>query len=178
MRVLILHGLGGSGPEHWQAWLADQLRDRGEDVAFPDLPDPDAPRLEPWLAALEAERRPGDVVVCHSLACCLWLHHRSRGGAPAARTLLVAPPCRPDIAELAPFFPVPMEPGLVPEAELWASDDDPYCPGGAIPLYAQPLGVGHDLVAGGGHLNPETGFGPWPAALDWVYDGAKKGVET
>ena len=194
MRVLILHGLGGSGSDHWQAWLAERLRERGEDVSFPDLPDPDAPRLDRWLTALQSERRPDDVVVCHSLACCLWLHHRDRGGAPAARALLVAPPCRNDVPEIAPFLPVPLAPGLVPEAEVWASGDDPWCPAGAIERYAAPLGVEHQFVEGGGHLNPEAGLGPWPEALNWVvspsgprklgppatspHEGAKNGVET
>ena len=36
---LILHGLEGSGPEHWQSWVAGRLRARGHQVAYPDLPD-------------------------------------------------------------------------------------------------------------------------------------------
>jgi len=36
---LILHGLEGSGSEHWQTWLAGRLRERGLEVAYPDLPD-------------------------------------------------------------------------------------------------------------------------------------------
>jgi predicted alpha/beta hydrolase family esterase len=177
MRVLILHGLHGSGSNHWQTWLANELRSAGVDVAYPDLPDPSAPQLEPWLAALALERGPRDVVVCHSLACCLWLHHRARGGARADRVLMVAPPCRDDIPEIAPFFPVPLERELVPEAHIWCSDDDPYCPAGAVTTFAEPLGVAHDLFAGGGHLNPDAGYGPWPLAAEWVY-GAKNGVET
>jgi predicted alpha/beta hydrolase family esterase len=174
---LILHGLSGSGPEHWQTWLAERLRERGEDVAYPDLPDHDEPQLDAWLDVLNAERRPGDVVVCHSLACALYLHHRDRGGPRAQRTLFVAPPCRDDIEVLQPFFPVPLREGLVPEAHLWCSDDDPYCPAGAVATYAEPLGLPYDVFADGGHLNPETGYGPWALALEWCY-GAKKGVET
>ena len=30
--VLILHGLGGSGPEHWQNWLAGELAHHGGSV--------------------------------------------------------------------------------------------------------------------------------------------------
>src|SRR5256885_14795645 len=84
MSFLILHGWQGSGPRHWQPWLAGRLRQRGEHVSYPRLPEPDAPRLDRWLDALEQElaREPdGAVVLCHSLACVLWLHHARRSAA-------------------------------------------------------------------------------------------------
>ncbi|HEV2999239.1 MAG TPA: alpha/beta hydrolase [Solirubrobacteraceae bacterium] len=177
MGYLILHGWQGSGPGHWQTWLADRLRGDGHDVRYPDLPDPDHPRLDAWLAALEHERRPGDTVICHSLSCCLWLHHRARGGPAADRVLLVAPPCLdPPPPELANFFPVPRDPSLAANARLVCSDDDPYC-ADASGVYGARLDVPVDLLPGTGHINTEAGFGPWPAVLDWCY-GAKNGVDT
>lgn len=76
-RFLILHGFGNRRPRgHWQHWLADQLRRRGERVRYPQLPDPDRPDLTAWLDALGTEyAQLGDrerVVICHSLACALW----------------------------------------------------------------------------------------------------------
>ena len=50
--VVILHGWRGSEPEHWQSWLADQLRESGREVRYPTLPDTDEPKLDAWLAAL------------------------------------------------------------------------------------------------------------------------------
>jgi hypothetical protein len=174
---LILHGWQGSGPGHWQTWLAERLRGDGHDVLYPDLPDPDRPRLEAWLEALEGLRRPGDTVVCHSLACCLWLHHQARGGPVAPRVLLVAPPClEPPPPEFASFFPVPREPQHGVNARLVCTDNDPYC-ASAAGVYGVRLGVEIDVLYGAGHINPESGYGPWPALLDWCY-GAKKGVET
>ena len=181
MRFLILHGLAGSGPEHWQTWLAERLARAGHDVAYPDLPDPDDPRLDEWLEALRPLRRPGDVVVCHSAACCLWLHHRARGGEPAERVLLVAPAHpEPMLEEIASFFPVPLEPQLAREARVVTSDADPYCPGGAIELYAEPLGTPVDVLANAGHINPESGFGPWPAVEAWCLrsQGANQGIDA
>jgi predicted alpha/beta hydrolase family esterase len=179
VRVLILHGLEGSGPDHWQSWLAERLRSDGHDVAFPDLPDADAPQLEPWLDAIAAERRPNDVVVCHSLACCAWLHHRQRGGPEPERALLVAPPWRDDIPEIRPFFPVPGEPGLAGSFSLLVfSDNDPYCPDGADRVYGEPLAIDLHPLPGRGHINPEAGYGEWPWALDWVYAGEKNGSDT
>ncbi len=183
---LILHGWQGSGPGHWQTWLASRLRGNGEHVAYPDLPDADTPLLDPWLEALDGEldALPGETtVVCHSLSCLLWLHHLERGGAQAGRLLLVAPPSH--LEPLASFFPVPFPP-LMGEARLVCSDDDPYCPEGAAELYGEPLGIGVDLLPSAGHINPETGFGMWPDVEAWATgqrptvagSGAKNGSET
>ena len=167
MRFLILHGYEGNGPDHWQSWLAERLRAAGEEVRYPELPDPDAPSLSAWLERLEAERAPdgGEVVLAHSLGCLLWLHHRAQGGPPAQRALLVAPPCPSavrDAPEIAGFFPVPV---TGDDGARWAaSDDDPYCPEGVKKLYSGPV----DVLEGAGHVNEDTGFGPWPLAERWA----------
>ncbi len=179
MQVLILHGWQGSGPDHWQTWLAHRLADTGIDVRYPVLPEPDAPRPEDWDAALDAELgrldpRVERVVVCHSLACVAWLR-RGRGadGPAAERVLLVAPPSPDtDIPEVAVFFPVDLDPGAVKSAaghtRLVCADDDPYCPEGAAARFGEALAVPVDLIPGGGHLNPDAGYGPWPAVEAWV----------
>jgi predicted alpha/beta hydrolase family esterase len=172
VRVLILHGYEGNAPGHWQTWLAERLREDGHDVAYPDLPDPFQPDLDAWLRVLEAERRgEDDVVVCHSLACLLWLHHRARGGPPARRVLLVAPPCPSaavEVPALAGFFPVPLDPALAAGARLVTSDADPYCARMRRTVYARPLGIDADMIRGGGHINTDAGFGPWPQVEAWA----------
>ena len=50
---------------------------------------------------------------------------------------------------------------------LVASDNDPYCPQTAAVAYGRPLRMATTVVPGGGHLNTDAGFGPWPAALAW-----------
>ena len=178
MRYLILHGYEGSGPDHWQTWLAGRLRAAGHEVAYPALPDPYRPRFERWLRVLDAERTPGDVVICHSAGCCLWLHHRARGGPPAARALLVAPPLpEPMLPAIAGFYPVPLAHGIGAEARVVCSDADPWCPPGATAAFAEPLGVPVDVLPGAGHINAESGFGPWPAAEAWAY-GVNQGIDT
>jgi uncharacterized protein len=170
---LILHGLGGSGPGHWQTWLAARLRAAGQRVAYPDLPDADMPSPGAWREALEGEiaALPGAaIVVCHSLSCIVWLHHVADGGAQAERVLLVAPPSEASgLQEIASFFPVPLP--AVTGARLVCSDDDPYCPEGAAGLYGEPLGVPVDVLPGRGHINPETGLGAWPAVESWCLRG-------
>src|SRR4051794_11212465 len=169
---LILHGYEGSGPGHWQSWLAGRLRSSDGFVRFPDLPDADAPRLPTWLEALERELdafSDAPVVICHSLACLLWFHHAAAGGKPAARLLLVAPPSAagaPDM--LQSFFPTPAI--ALEHARLVCSDNDPYCPEGAPEVYP---GLPTDVLPGAGHINPHAGFGPWPAAEAWAREGAE-----
>jgi predicted alpha/beta hydrolase family esterase len=183
---LMLHGLGGSGPGHWQRWLADRLRGAGHLVQFPDLPQPHVPDPAAWdralaaeLAALDGDER---VVICHSLSCLTWLAASERLERPVDRVVLVAPPsAAAGLTELLPFFPITATAAGVARGarhtRLVCSDNDAYCPEGASRLYGEPLGLPVDLHPGGGHLNVDSGLGPWPAIEAWA-QGAKNGVET
>jgi predicted alpha/beta hydrolase family esterase len=187
--VVILHGWQGSGPEHWQSLLAEQLRADGREVRYPKLPNPDEPTLPAWSAALReclaglpddgtpTESGTGGAgfdVVAHSLGAVLWLHH-AEGGAPGprpARVALVAPPS-PNTAvdELVSFFPLRMDVDAVRHAAggtvLVGGDDDPYLPEGIGTAYGLPLKIATTVVPSGGHLNAESGYGDWPAMLAW-----------
>ncbi|HJQ42230.1 MAG TPA: alpha/beta hydrolase, partial [Jatrophihabitantaceae bacterium] len=74
--VVILHGWQGSEPEHWQSWLANELREAGREVRYPTLPNPDMPIVADWLTALRETLHglPPDEfdVVAHSLGAVLW----------------------------------------------------------------------------------------------------------
>lgn len=181
-RVLLLHGWQGNDPDHWQTWLAGELRAAGAAVLYPELPDFDEPSPDRWgravhahLAALAA--LPGDgarVVACHSLGCVAWLReaHHVRLDHRVERVALVAPPCPgAAVPELARFYPVDADADAVRTAaahtRLVCADDDPYCPGGADEHWARPLGLAVDVLPGAGHLNVAAGYGPWPAMRDW-----------
>lgn len=168
---LILHGYQGSGPGHWQSWLAGRLRSGEASVHFPDLPDADQPRLDSWLDTLERELdqfSEPPVVVCHSLACVLWLHHVARGGKGAERVLLVAPPSLSGVPEvLEGFFPTPAV--ELENARLVCAENDPYCPEGAANVYT---GLPTDVLDGQGHINPDAGYGAWAAVEAWARDAA------
>lgn len=174
---LILHGWGGSGPEHWQSWLADRLRAAGEVVRYPTLPDPDDPRLDAWLEALRVEltAMPGDrVVLCHSLAVLLWLHYaRQLDAGPVDRLLLVAPP-GPSVnnPQVATFFPAPLDRQALRRSArsilLVCSDADPFCPEQGAVIYGETLGIAlHRLPSAARHVNVDAGFGPWPWVEQW-----------
>jgi predicted alpha/beta hydrolase family esterase len=145
-------------------------------VSYPDLPDPFDPHPEPWMAVLRDELAAMDgerVVLCHSLACLLWLLHARSGAASAAeRVLLVAPPCAWDIEPVARFRPDGVAPGDVQRAagltRMLCAEPDPYCPSGAAVVYGGPLELDYELIPDGGHLNADAGFGPWPEVEEWA----------
>jgi predicted alpha/beta hydrolase family esterase len=182
VRFLILHGWQGSGPEHWQTWLAGRLRAAGHHVQYPELPACDEPCPDRWgiafrseLGRLAARRDDQRVVVAHSLGCVLWLREAANV-APSRRVdrvALVCPPCPgAAVPELAGFYPTGAERAAVAaaagETRLVCTDDDPYCPGeNAARYWAQPLGLTVELLPGAGHVNVEAGFGPWPEMEAW-----------
>ena len=182
VRFLILHGWQGSGPEHWQTWLAGRLRAAGHHVQYPELPACDEPCPDRWgiafrseLGRLAARQDDERVVVAHSLGCVLWLREAANV-APSRRVdrvALVAPPCPgAAVPELAGFYPT----GAEREAVARAARRDaprvhrqrPLLPGRERrALWAQPLGLTVDLLPGAGHLNVEAGYGPWPEMEAW-----------
>jgi uncharacterized protein len=183
----MLHGLANHRPlGHWQWWLTEELRRRGEQVLYPQLPNADAPQLTEWLDLLGSEcAQMGDgdrIVICHSLACVLWYEASARDALarPADRVLLVAPPGPSvlDVPITATFATGRwradrLQASSLATIRLVASDSDPFCPEGSAALvYGQPLGLDAETIPGAGHLTSLDGYGPWPAALRWCLDGS------
>lgn len=173
-RFLILHGWSGSGPSHWQAWLAEELISAGHDVRFPKLANSYHPKLHRWLELLknelEAISDPENLtVVCHSLGVILWLHFAHQNSQRVAdRVILVAPPgpsaCVKDIAT---FFPVERDGEALRRAasrtELVCTNADPYCPELAARFYGEYLQIPTTILPDeAGHINVASGYGPWP----------------
>jgi uncharacterized protein len=175
---LILHGLEGSGPDHWQTWLAGRLREGGEDVRYPDLPNPYDPKPDEWLAALQPELAGlgGErIVLCHSLACLLWLLNARDGATDVAdRVLLVAPPCTVEVEAVVRFKPDGVTAAELERAAgqtlMFWGDPDPYCPATA-PVAFEGLFRNAKAFPGRGHLNTDAGYGPWPEVEDWALRG-------
>lgn len=179
---LILHGVENRRPaEHWQHDAAQRLREGGEQVFYPQLPEPDQPDLAAWSGTIEAElamMRGERIVLCHSLACAAFLHvAAARTGAPIAdRALLVSMPGPEAFAwdVIAGFAPAALDLATLRLAattpRLVYADNDPYCPQEAGALYGRQLGCDVDVLPGAGHVAVADGYGPWPSALDWCLD--------
>ncbi len=161
-------------------WLAETLRQRGEQVLYPQLPAPEKPSLADWTDVLLAElAQLGDqerVVIGHSLGTALWL--RACQVLPTElrvnRVLLVSPlgeqaftpENRNEEFEPRDTAPAPLAAASTTAPRAVISTTDPYAP--APPeAWAKALGVDLDLVPGAGHITPADGYGPWPAVLDW-----------
>ena len=116
------------------------------------------------------------MVLCHSLACLLWLLNARDGAVDAAdRVLLVAPPCAEDIVPVRRFRPDGVDPDHVRAAagqtRMLCSDADPYCPAGPASTFGIPLELDYEVIAGGGHLNTDAGYGAWPDVEKWALNG-------
>lgn len=179
---LILHGLESHRPpQHWQFWLAARLAEQGHPVLYPGLPEPDAPLLDDWIAALQAqlaELAGADevVVLCHSLSCLLWFHAAARLGdaLQVDRLLLVAPPDPAVLPATAATFRIAaidaaaVRASVRGDLRLAVSDVDEWCPPGGQALFGEALGITADVFPGMGHINPDSGLGPWPWVEAWA----------
>lgn len=165
--VLIVPGWAGSGPLHWQTVWERQHPDYHR-VALEDWRSVE--RAD-WVAAVERSFRSfsGEVVlVAHSLGCLAvawWATSRSSSRERVRGAMLVAPPdlgtAPGRLPALASFIPVP--PGKLPfPSVLVASENDPYVTAEAAASMAD--GWGSQLVSAGvaGHINVDSGHGPWP----------------
>jgi predicted alpha/beta hydrolase family esterase len=163
--VLIVPGLGGSGPAHWQTrW--ESLYPRTVRVVQRDWDHPDR---EEWRMTLESAiaAAPEPVVLAaHSLGCALVAHLASRPiAARIAAALLVAPAdvdspaCTPP--ETRSFAPMPTAPLRFP-ATVVASGDDPYVTRARAQAFAAAWGATFVDAGLKGHLNADSGLADWP----------------
>ncbi|MCU7820855.1 RBBP9/YdeN family alpha/beta hydrolase [Kitasatospora sp. DSM 101779] len=180
--VVIVPGLRGHVPDHWQTVLADGLAAAGRDVrTVPPLTgDDDRLDCEARAAALEetVSRAPGPpILVAHSAGVMTTVHWALRTGRPVHGALLATPPDfdtplpegypTPEALRQRGWAPTPL--AALPFPSIVAmSDDDPL--GHPKRVAAMASAWGSRLIGLGavGHLNPASGYGPWPQAAELV----------
>ena len=160
--VLILPGLGSSGPAHWQSlWQVAYGYRRVEQANW------DQPQLADWLLSLEravASAGDGVVLVAHSLACSLVAHFAQSHPKQVIGAFLVSPAdvestrCTPE--ETRCFSPIPQAPLPFP-AHVVASADDPYVDRARAELFAKNWRASFSDVGCCGHINASSGLGAW-----------------
>jgi uncharacterized protein len=163
VRVLLLPGWLDSGPGHWQTLWEQQHGDTRVQQA-----DWQWPRRGDWMARLEEvlldDERP-TLLAAHSLGCHLvaaWAAH-SRHTSRVRGALLVAPPdldqpdtppqlfnWRPMVRQRLPF-----------PARVIYSEDDPFSSATAAVAIAAEWGAIARSIGHRGHINGESGLGPW-----------------
>jgi uncharacterized protein len=171
MNVILLPGLGNSGPDHWQSCWERQH------PSFERLEqrDWDAPDCAAWVARLDAYLRgitQPVLLAAHSSACAV-VARWAAGAAPmqaasVAGALLVAP-TDPDGA-IYPAGPVgfsPMALDRLPfRSIVVASDNDPYVTSEQAARYARAWGSDFVLLPGAGHINVSSAHDPWPEGME------------
>ena len=162
--ILIVPGLSGSGPEHWQSRWQGKL----STARRVNQRDSENANRNEWEEAIAREvlasARPV-VIVAHSLGVIATLHAAQRVGEKIAGAFLVAPPSEAAMREMpsidSAFLPIPRARLPFP-ATMVGSSNDPY----ADLLFARHLAqdVGAQFIDAGaaGHINIDSGHGPWP----------------
>lgn len=172
--TLIVPGYHGSGPLHWQTWMERQLpaarRVRGIDW--------EAPVLARWASAVrdEIDAAPHAVwLVAHSFGCLASMVAAVDRPHKVAGVLLVAPAdperfaalglrelASPGAASIAGWIPqMPLEcPAMVV-----VSSDDPWVGLDTASVWAERWGARLIRLDQAGHINVDSGFGPWPLGL-------------
>ena len=166
--VLVIPGWNGSGAWHWQT-LWEQKYTRFRRVEQRNWT---RPTRQDWLAEIAGhlDRTPSPTfLVAHSLGCLAVAHWAATAGRKADRVagaFLVAPPWLTPSdqcpAQLTDFLPMPLDRLPFPVL-MGASENDPYLPIEVAAPLASAWGAQLVDVGRQGHINVESGHGPWPA---------------
>jgi hypothetical protein len=164
--VLIVPGIGNSGPDHWQSlW-----ENANPSFVRVQQRDWNRPVCAEWVEELEAavaRRRGRPVLVAHSLGCLLVAHWAASAVSAVRAALLVAPPDPEGPTfprEAVGFSPLPMKPFAFPSAVV-VSTNDPY---GSL-AFAERCAISWRSrlanIGPAGHINAKSGLGRWQEGL-------------
>lgn len=164
MKLVILPGLGDSGPEHWQTlWekkFSGALRVRQRDWEQPDL--------QSWISAL-ATMISGEhsdlVLVAHSLGVALVAHWAQNNSTDKIRGALLVAPSDVDSPAHTPdavrgFAPLPLT-QLPFKSIVVASSNDPFVSIERARLFANRWGSEFADIGPQGHINATSGLDEW-----------------
>jgi uncharacterized protein len=152
--VLIVPGLHNSGSTHWQTlWERSNLGFRR--VEQPAWASRD---VDQWASAvdrsIESCTRPV-LIVAHSFGCLAAIRRVMVDASDVAGMLLVAP------ADPRRFCVMPAARLSMP-AMVVVGANDPCTPFDIAQSWAARLGSRFVNIGEAGHINPASGFGPWP----------------
>lgn len=169
--LLIVSGFGGSGPLHWQSWIAQKYESA---IWVNDLPLLE-PKIHIWANAIcrAIDQIEGEILIlAHSFGCLATslaiAHHPQR----VAAAILVAPASPARFSENGHILPehdgnqtikhlLPKHP-LGVAGLVIASENDPWMPFNQAAKLAKKLGFPTINLGLSGHINVDSGHGQWP----------------
>jgi uncharacterized protein len=162
--VLLVPGIGNSGPGHWQSlWQA-----KHPGVGRVIQRDWDYPVCDEWVETLDqavGQAAAPPILVAHSLGCLTVAHWAARSNRPCFAVLLVAvpDPSGPAFPKSAVgFAPVPL---ALRECRVTvvSSNDDAYATTKYTEEQVAAWGAEHVRLNQRGHINAVSGLDDWAA---------------
>ncbi|WP_150525897.1 RBBP9/YdeN family alpha/beta hydrolase [Roseibium sediminis] len=166
--ILLVPGYGETPPDHWmQRWQAKMAN--AWIVEQKDYFKPERQEWEDTLLARLAKTTRPVVLVGHSLGCILIAHAGDRLKDKVRGAYLVAPSDWDRdglVAEFdgGAFKPIPLSP-LPFRTHVVASQNDPYCDFKRAEHFARSWGATLQDAGQVGHINIDSGHGPWPEGM-------------
>lgn len=71
-RIFLIHGWTGRPTNDFFPWAKEALQKQGYEVFVPELPNPDYPKIKPWIEKIKevvGKPQPDDIFIGHSLGC-------------------------------------------------------------------------------------------------------------
>jgi len=165
MKLLILHGWGGSDAPHWQAELAAEVARNYGTVSFPLLDNCHFPSKNRWVKQVKAilEDFKPDTVVCHSLANTLWFWLCQEDIEEIERLFMVSlPSLTTEENTIKTFFPCNVPDNIhAKEVHMIVSDNDPWVKMEEAENIASQLNASFTVIKDAGHINADSGYGKW-----------------
>ncbi|HEU5470205.1 MAG TPA: alpha/beta fold hydrolase [Actinophytocola sp.] len=175
--VVIVPGLRDHVADHWQTLLAQRLADRARTVPPLAHGRLSLPARVAALHRVLADVTGPVILVAHSAGAIITVHWAGRHDRPVAGALLATPPDLdtplpdgyPTLDELDRngWLPVPRNPLPFPSI-VAASTNDPLATLDRVTGLARDWGSRLVPIGPAGHLNPASGYGPWPAAAELI----------
>ena len=188
--ILIVPGLRDAVARHWQTLLEARLRAAATPVAGVLPMGREDLSCSARVAEIEraAQAIEGPLVIVAHSGGCIMVAHWARQTRRAVRGALLATP--PDFEKPMPegyptiaalraggWLPVPRERLPFPSI-VAASRNDPLARFERVAELAHGWGSRLDDLGNVGHLNPASGFGPWPAADQYIAALSARAAET
>jgi len=177
-KVVIVHGSYGSPKGNWFPWLKREIERQGKDAIVPKFPTPDNQNLESWKNVFRSESgalTSETIIVGHSVGAAFVLNLLEESPTPIRAAFLVAGFLGelglPDYDHVNRTFVCKKLNWneIKKNAKsifIFHGDDDPYVPLSKGQAIAESLSAPLEVVAGGGHLNAESGYTTFPLLLN------------